>query len=135
MNYQKIIMQLEKENLIDDRHLLCHTHRNYTKTGMVTYTHYGNNMEMPSFSILSIKDHYLCISKASMFGFFKKYYARIDLKKLTFVQSYQLDGMVDIYEFNHLIDEQNTNIFYIISIREKEHTQALVDAIIKFKQE
>lgn len=127
MNYQKILTQLQKQDLVDERGLFCHSYRSYTHTGAF-YATYHNTFPMPSYVIISIKDNDLCISKASAFGYLKKYYARISLSKLKFVKCHQLDKVVDVYEFL-LSNDNGNNAFLIISMKEKEIAPKLVEAI------
>ena len=87
MNYKKINLQLKKENLIDEKGLLCHSYKSYTSTSnKVIYmemTRIGNDKKMPSFMLLSINDDKLNISYAGGFGGFKKYYASFKLSNFS----------------------------------------------------
>lgn len=73
----------------DERRLICHSNRSYTKTSSylvaMKYTTYQTDFPVPAFFILSIKDDKLYISYAKAFGGFKKYYASILLNKLHYV--------------------------------------------------
>lgn len=137
MNYTKFKAQLTKENLIDDRGLLCHSYRSYTSTSnRVIYmelTTVSNDKKMPSFMLLSIKDDKLNISYAGGFGGFKKYYASFKLSNLDYEAKFTADRTVDIYKFNVFDDDRmKLGDFFIIAIRHKSDAEKLVEAIINY---
>ena len=139
MNYKKINLQLKKENLIDEKGLLCHSYKSYTSTSnKVIYmemTRIGNDKKMPSFMLLSINDDKLNISYAGGFGGFKKYYASFKLSNLEYEDKFTADRIVDIYKFNVLNDQsEKLGDFFIITIKHKEDAKKLVEAIIDYNQ-
>lgn len=122
MNYTKIKEQLYNSGYCDERKLVCHSYASYTKS--------DNYLAMMKFS--SIKDDKLYISYAKMFGGFKKYYASIKLDRLHYKFSHLIDGIVMVHCFD-LTDEQIPNAhFFVISIRNKNEAQNLVDAIKEY---
>lgn len=136
MNYSKIISQLKKENLIDEKGLLCHSYKSYTSTSnKVIYmemTRIGNDKKMPSFMLLSINDDKLNISYAGGFGGFKKYYASFKLSNLDFETKFTAD-LQTIYKFNVLDDNRmKLGDFFIIVLRHKNDAEKLVEAIINY---
>lgn len=139
MNYKKINLQLKKENLIDEKGLLCHSYKSYTSTSnKVIYmemTRIGNDKKMPSFMLLSINDDKLNISYAGGFGGFKKYYASFKLSNLEYEDKFTADRIVDIYKFNVLNDQsEKLGDFFIIAIKYKEDAKKLVEAIIDYNK-
>lgn len=139
MNYKKINLQLKKENLIDEKGLLCHSYKSYTSTSnKVIYmemTRIGNDKKMPSFMLLSINDDKLNISYAGGFGGFKKYYASFKLSNLEYEDKFTADRIVDIYKFNVLNDQrEKLGDFFIIAIKHKEDAKKLVEAIIDYNK-
>lgn len=139
MNYKKINLQLKKENLIDEKGLLCHSYKSYTSTSnKVIYmemTRIGNDKKMPSFMLLSINDDKLNISHAGGFGGFKKYYASFKLSNLEYEDKFTADRIVDIYKFNVLNDQrEKLGDFFIITIKHKEDAKKLVEAIIDYNK-
>ena len=139
MNYKKINLQLKKENLIDEKGLLCHSYKSYTSTSnKVIYmemTRIGNDKKMPSFMLLSINDDKLNISYAGGFGGFKKYYAFFKLSNLEYEDKFTADRIVDIYKFNVLNDQrEKLGDFFIIAIKHKEDAKKLVEAIIDYNK-
>lgn len=139
MNYKKINLQLKKENLIDEKGLLCHSYKSYTSTSnKVIYmemTRIGNDKKMPSFMLLSINDDKLNISYAGGFGGFKKYYASFKLSNLEYEDKFTVDRIVDIYKFNVLNDQrEKLGDFFIIAIKHKEDAKKLVEAIIDYNK-
>ncbi len=139
MNYKKINLQLKKENLIDEKGLLCHSYKSYTSTSnKVIYmemTRIGNDKKMPSFMLLSINDDKLNISYAGGFGGFKKYYASFKLSNLEYEDKFTVDRIVDIYKFNVLNDQrEKLGDFFIIAINHKEDAKKLVEAIIDYNK-
>lgn len=139
MNYKKINLQLKKENLIDEKGLLCHSYKSYTSTSnKVIYmemTRIGNDKKMPSFMLLSINDDKLNISYAGGFGGFKKYYASFKLSNLEYEDKFTVDRIVDIYKFNVLNDQsEKLGDFFIIAIKHKEDAKNLVEAIIDYNK-
>lgn len=139
MNYKKINLQLKKENLIDEKGLLCHSYKSYTSTSnKVIYmemTRIGNEKKMPSFMLLSINDDKLNISYAGGFGGFKKYYASFKLSNLEYEDKFTADRIVDIYKFNVLNDQrEKLGDFFIIAIKHKEDAKKLVEAIIDYNK-
>ena len=139
MNYKKINLQLKKENLIDEKGLLCHSYKSYTSTSnKVIYmemTRIGNDKKMPSFMLLSINDDKLNISYAGGFGGFKKYYASFKLSNLEYEDKFTADRIVDIYKFNVLNDQrEKLGDFFIIAIKHKEDAKKIVEAIIDYNK-
>lgn len=136
MNYPKIILQLKKENLVDDRGLICHSYRSYTSSSnrmiYMKFTTVYNDKKMPSFMLLSIKDDKLNISYAGGFGGFKKYYASFKLSNLDFETKFTAD-LQTIYKFN-VFDDNRMKLgdFFIIVLRHKNEAEKLVDAIINY---
>lgn len=141
MNYKKIGLELLKANYIDDRMLMCHASRSYTQSqNRIVYTKYKtfvNNVYMPSFMLLSIKDDYLHISYAKAFGGFKKHYASFKLSSLKFEEEFTVDMIVKIYVFN-IVKEDNIenqeNKFFLIALQKKEEVKRLVNAIIEYNK-
>lgn len=136
MNYPKIISQLKKENLVDERGLICHSYRSYTSSSnrviYMKFTTVYNDKRMPSFMLLSIKDDKLNISFAGGFGGFKKYYASFKLSNLDFETKFTAD-LQTIYKFNVLDDNRmKLGDFFIIVLRHKNDAEKLVEAIINY---
>ena len=136
MNYTKIISQLKKENLVDERGLICHSYRSYTSSSnrviYMKFTTVYNDKRMPSFMLLSIKDDKLNISYTGGFGGFKKYYASFKLSNLDFETKFTAD-LQTIYKFNVLDDNRmKLGDFFIIVLRHKSDAEKLVDAIINY---
>ena len=136
MNYTKIISQLKKENLVDERGLICHSYRSYTSSSnrviYMKFTTVYNDKRMPSFMLLSIKDDKLNISYAGGFGGFKKYYASFKLSNLDFETKFTAD-LQTIYKFNVLDDNRmKLGDFFIIVLRHKNDAEKLVEAIINY---
>ena len=136
MNYPKIISQLKKENLVDERGLICHSYRSYTSSSnrviYMKFTTVYNDKRMPSFMLLSIKDDKLNISFAGGFGGFKKYYASFKLSNLDFETKFTAD-LQTIYKFNVLDDKRmKLGDFFIIVLRHKNDAEKLVEAIINY---
>lgn len=136
MNYPKIISQLKKENLVDERGLICHSYRSYTSSSnrviYMKFTTVYNDKRMPSFMLLSIKDDKLNISFAGGFGGFKKYYASFKLSNLDFETKFTAD-LQTIYKFNVLNDNRmKLGDFFIIVLRHKNDAEKLVEAIINY---
>lgn len=136
MNYPKIISQLKKENLVDERGLICHSYRSYTSSSnrviYMKFTTVYNDKRMPSFMLLSIKDDKLNISFAGGFGGFKKYYASFKLSNLDFETKFTAD-LQTIYKFNILDDNRmKLGDFFIIVLRHKNDAEKLVEAIINY---
>lgn len=136
MNYTKIISQLKKENLVDERGLICHSYRSYTSSSnkviYMKFTTVYNDKRMPSFMLLSIKDDKLNISFAGGFGGFKKYYASFKLSNLDFETKFTAD-LQTIYKFNVLDDNRmKLGDFFIIVLRHKNDAEKLVEAIINY---
>ena len=139
MNYPKIIQKLKKENLVDDRGLICHSYKSYTSSSSrVIYMKLntiGNDKRMPSFMLLSINNDKLNICYAAGFGGFKKYYASFKLSNLIFEQKFTVDKIVDYYQFSVLNDEKmKLGDFFIIAIKHRKDAERLVDAIIKYNE-
>ncbi len=138
MNYPKIILQLKKENLVDERGLICHSYRSYTSGSnrviYMKFTTVYNDKRMPSFMLLSIKDDKLNISYAGGFGGFKKYYASFKLSNLDFETKFTAD-LQTIYKFNVLDDNRmKLGDFFIIVLRHKSDAEKLVEAIINYNK-
>ena len=136
MNYPKIISQLKKENLVDERGLICHSYRSYTSSSnrviYMKFTTVYNDKRMPSFMLLSITDDKLNISFAGGFGGFKKYYASFKLSNLDFETKFTAD-LQTIYKFNVLDDDRmKLGDFFIIVLRHKSDAEKLVEAIINY---
>ena len=139
MDYKKIGLELLNANYIDERMLMCHAYRKYTQTSdRIIYMKlktFSNSVYMPSFMLLSIKDDYLHISYAKLFGGFKKYYASFKLSSLKFEEEFTVDRIVKIYVFD-IVKEDNTenkeDKFFLIAIKRKEDVKKLVDAIIEY---
>ena len=136
MNYPKIISQLKKENLVDERGLICHSYRSYTSSSnrviYMKFTTVYNDKRMPSFMLLSIKDDKLNISFAGGFGGFKKYYASFKLSNLDFETKFTAD-LQTIYKFNVLDDNRmKLGDFFIIVLKHKNDAEKLVEAIINY---
>lgn len=139
MNYTKIKEQLYNSGYCDERKLVCHSYASYTKSdnylAMMKFSSIKSDIILPQFHILSIKDDKLYISNAKMFGGFKKYYASIKLNRLHYKFSHLIDGIVMVHCFD-LTDEQIPNAhFFVISIRNKNEAQNLVDAIKEYNNQ
>lgn len=140
MNYPKIIQQLKKENLVDDRGLICHSYKSYTtSSSRVIYMKLktiGNDKKMPSFMLLSINNDKLNISYAGGFGGFKKYYAFFKLSNLVFEQKFTIDKMVDYYQFSVLDDNRmKLDDFFLIALKHRKDAEKLAEAIIEYNNQ
>ena len=136
MNYNKIIKQLEMNNLVDSGNFICHAFRKYTVTqDRVIYAKYmsiDNTDIYPSFMLLSLKGDKLNISFAKAFGGFKKYYASISLNKFNFQETFTLDKFIEVHFF-YIEEENKKTPFYIIVNQGKDRARALVDEIKRRK--
>ena len=134
MNYPKIIKQLQKESLVDERGLICHSYRTYSSSSKMNKKICNDKM-MPSFMVLSINEDKLNISYAGGFGGFKKYYASFKLANLVFQQKENVDKLVDCYQFS-VLDDVKTYLgeFYIIILKHKKEAEKLIDAIINYNK-
>lgn len=135
MNWKKVINQLKENNLIDDRGLVCHSNANVTySTNYVLFLKFEhvNQYNLPRFMLLSIINDKLIISKATLGGKYKEYYATIDLKNLFYEKEYKKD-FIYTYEFKYKVGDNSYEPFYINPNFNNERVKELVNSIKNFK--
>ena len=100
----------------------------------VEFKNIGNTNYMPYFMLLSIKDDRLIISRANMFGGFKKYFASFELSKLKCETEFFIDLVVKIYKFNIIDNENYIGDFFLIVTSNKDSAEKLVNYIKEYNK-